>query len=171
MPAAQERNDEMARLLSADLLSSDDRNVAFEAYDTAGNTFTSLEVHSFNTTRLNTAPTVFSFDGSILTIAEAGIYQLSFHAVFVNVGATQLAEASILVDEDPATGTFAAVPAFAADVALPISGRNSAGCTCLRRVGAGYRYRVRVVRNSGVDTLAVVNNGSLLNAMRLFKLR
>lgn len=173
MPAIQQRNDEQAGLLQADFLTVDDRNVAWSVFDGAGNTFTSEETQAFNQTRINMAPALFSFDGSVLTLMEAGIYQMAVHASVANIGGTGLAEASIFLQQDPATGVFATLPGMSAGVYVP-AGANWRNCGAFSGVvlaGANYRYRVRVARVNGADTLALPLQGSGWTVVRLVGLR
>lgn len=172
MPIAQQRNDEMAALLSADLLSVNDRNVVLSVYDAAGNSFTTTETHGMGTTRLNSAPTVFAVAGGILTIGEPGLYLMLAHATFVNSGGSGEAGASMWLEQDPDTGTYAAVPALSMAARLPaVAGaQQSAGVMGVVRALEGYKYRWRVARVSGSDTLAVAAGGSGWDVIRLYKL-
>lgn len=172
MPIAQQRNDELAALLSADLLSVNDRNVVLSLYDAVGNSFTTTETHVMGTTRLNTAPTVFVVAGGILTIGEPGLYLMLAHATFVNSGGSGEAGAFMWLEEDPGTGTYAAVPALSMTAWLPtVAGaQQSTGVMGVVRALEGYKYRWRVARTSGSDIVAVAANGSGWDVIRLYKL-
>lgn len=169
MPDMQRRNDEMSSLLTADLLTSDDRNVCFSCYDAVGQTFTTVATHAMATVRLNTAPTVFSWDGTTLTIAEAGLYLLSLQMTLLKVQTTAVAEGSFWIEQDATTGLWGTVVGASADLYLPIDGRNSSAVHVVILAGAAYRYRTRVARNNGADTLGVAMNGSMFNVVRLYR--
>lgn len=169
MPDIQQRNDQMSSLLTADLLSSDDRNVCFSCYDAIGQTFTTVVTHAMATVRLNTAPTIFDWTGTVLTIAEAGLYLLTVQATLLKVSLNAVAEGSFWLEEDAATGLWGTVVGASADLYLPTDGRNSSAILAIVLAGAGYRYRVRAARNVGSDTLGFAMNGSMLNVVRLYR--
>ena len=172
MPAAQQRNDELAQLLSADLLSSDDRNVLIESYYSGADmSFTSTVVVPINTTRLNVANDIFSLSNNIITVAQAGIYMITGYLRVARSTSIGDNACFFWIDQDPAMGSFVEVPASRGGIHVPNGGTASAEVSVRLRALAGYRYRMRMERDWGSDTLRVLHEGAKLSIVRLFGLR
>ena len=172
MPAAQQRNDELAQLLSADLLSSDDRNVLIESYYSGADvSFTTAMVTPLNTVRLNVASDIFSLAGNVITVAQAGIYIVTGYLRVAR--STSIGDNACFcwIDQDSATGSFVEVPASRGGIHVPNGGTASAEVSIRLRVLAGYRYRMRMERDWGSDTLRMLHEGAKLSIVRLFGLR
>lgn len=172
MPAAQQRNDELAQLLSADLLSSDDRNVLIESYYSGADvTFTSTVVVPINTTRLNLASDIFSLADNVITVAQAGIYMITGYLRVARSTSIGDNACFFWIDQDPAMGSFVEVPASRGGIHVPNGGTASAEVSVRVRALAGYRYQMRMERDWGSDTLRMLHEGAKLSIVRLFGLR
>lgn len=170
MPVAQRRNDAMQQLNSVDQASIKDRNFAGEWYDNSGGVaFDSAIVLNLDTERINTAPTVFVMAADILTITEAGVYKFEYKVTASHSSGSSAAVLAIYLEEDPATGSFAIVPASIHYATQHTVGFNSAQSNVILRVGINYRYRVRVARSSGSDQLLTTNSASKLSVVRMWK--
>lgn len=172
MTVAQVRNAEMVALLSADLLSSKDKNVAIEVYDfNGGQDFSSATPFTVNldTARFNFFPEVFTLSSNILTVLEAGIYQVNWRITVGYDSGFFPAAAVAWLEEDPATGTF--VEVHSSKGFLQLSGVSWATVQIVNylHVAANSRYRLRLARDGGSDTLTTLPRGASLSVMRLLK--
>ena len=169
MTTIQRRNAEMVALLQADLLPATDRNLAAEFYNSAtGTTFTGTVTAPLDTTRLNLATGLFSLVSNALTIAQAGIYRLAYHATVGHSTGSSEAVVDFWLDQDPATTVFAEVPATKTFVRIPGTSWGSGGAVCILRAYAGYRYRIIADRDSGSDTLQFLAQGVRLSVECLY---
>lgn len=171
MPIAQQRNDEMAGLLSADLLSVHDRNVLIESYYSGADVpFTTAAVVPLNTVRLNVAGDLFELSNNVVTVAQAGIYVITGYLRVAR--STSMGDNACIfwLDQDPATGSFVEVPASRGAIHVPNGGTASTEVSVCLRALAGYRYRMRTERDWGSDTLSVPHQGAKLRIVRLFGL-
>lgn len=168
MPSAQVRNSSMQQLNSADLLDVEDRNFGAEWYDSVGGTtFLGSTVVPLGTTRHNAAPEIFDLDSNIVTILEAGLYLFLFSATASQSGSAEMIIAMSL-DEDPDTGSFSVVPGTLTYMTF-FNGSGTLYNSAVVRVGLNYRYRLAVSRVGGAVTPTLLQNGSKLAIIRLFK--
>lgn len=169
MTIAQVRNGEMAALLGADLLPLTDRNLAAEFYNAStGTTFTGTVVAPLDTTRINLATSLFSLADNALTIAQAGIYRVAYHATVGHSTGSSEAVVDFWLEEDPDTTVFAEVPATKTFAPIPGTSWGSGGAVSVLRAYAGYRYRIVADRDSGSDTLQFLAQGVRLSVECLY---
>lgn len=175
MPVMQVRNAEAQALGYVDHLRTDDRNFAGEWYD-SGNLsagFVAATPMLLPAVRHNSAPEVYAMASNVLTIAEAGLYLFDY-TLFANPPSTTHTSFYCYLEQDPATGVFAAVPA-SMSVGVTISGSSGAAHTSvLLRVGINYRYRVMAATFGVTHTMVGSSGGntyygSRLSVVRLFK--
>lgn len=168
MPIAQVRNASMQEIGSTDHLKTDNKNFGAEWYDSAGGTtFIDAVTVPLAGEKINTAPTVFSMDSGVLTVTEAGLYLFNFSVTVNNSGSDEMIFQAFL-QEDPATGTFATVIGTSTYGTL-FAGNGSVFNSSLVRAGISYRYRIRASRHGGVVSSQLLQNGSKLSVVRLFK--
>lgn len=168
MPIVSTHNASHHQISSADQLDVENNNFGAEWYDAAGGTsFLGTTVVPLGTERHNSAPEIYDLASNILTIAEAGLYLFHFAATGANSGSAELI-AAMTLDEDPATGVFAAVPGTLT-YATWFNGSGTMFNSALLRVGIDYRYRLAVSRIGGAVTPTLVANASHLSVVRLFK--
>lgn len=175
MPIAQTRNEPMQGLNSVDQLRVQDRNFSAEWYDAVGGQVYALGTAPFTVTlateRLNTAPSVYSIASNIVTLSEAGVYLFNFQVIVQQNGGSSAVTSRAWLEQDPATGTFTAVPAaitYFSNAAISASSAGGSSSTVLR-VGAAYRFRVRLEESSGSSSLITLANGSSLRIVRLWQ--
>jgi hypothetical protein len=167
MPAIQTRNADMQMLGGADHLRSLDRNFLFEAYHNSSNSFTAETVLGLDTQRLNHAPEYFLLASNILTVMEAGVYLFNLRSAMQMSGGVA-GQAAFYLQQDPATGTFATVPAALSYVYLPANLNASVQIVVPLLVGFNYRYRIAAIRTSGTGTVSTVNQTTTLSAILLY---
>ena len=166
MPIAQVRNASLQELGSTDHLDVEDRNFAAEWYDgTGGASYIAAITIPLSVTRHNAAPTIYSVSSNILTITEAGGYLFHYLVHADKAGSNEGAFYAYL-EEDPATGTFAQIPATWV-TATVFGAPGTVGGTTLVRAGINYRYRL-VTGTYGVQ-FTTVADGSKLTVMRCWK--
>lgn len=168
MAVITQRNAEHYMLETSDLLTADNKNFVFEAYDNQVNSFTSQEVQTFNTVRLNTAPEIYDFSSNILTVARAGIYLFTIRMALQSSGAAD-AEAAFFLQEDPDTGSFSTVTGTTCYIAMPATMRQTAQITVPLRVGFDYRYQVSVLRTVGSGTISTLSGTPSFSCLCLFQ--
>lgn len=168
MPIVQARNASMQQLSSPDVLDVENNNFCAEWYDGAGGTgFMASTVVPLATERQNAAPEFYVMASNILTISEAGLYLFNFAATGANSGSAEMI-AALTLDEDPATGSFAAVPGTLT-YGTWFNGSGTLYNSAVLRVGLNYRYRLSISRIGGSVTPTLVQNASHLSVIRLFK--
>lgn len=168
MPIAQVRNASMQELGSVDHLTTDNKNFGAEWYDSVGGTaFISATVVPLAGELVNSAPTVFDMDSSILTITEAGLYLFLYAVSASNPGSAEMVIESHL-EEDPDSGVFSTVIGTTS-YATYLSGWGTVFNSSLLRVGIDYRYRLMASRPGGSASPTFIQNQSKLSVVRLFK--
>lgn len=168
MPVVQIRNADAQMLGSADHLFYDDRNFAGEWYNNAVSASYIAAINvPLNVTRFNAVPQVYSLGADIITLLEAGFYVISFLVVAqkTTFSATEGSFYAFL-EEDPATGTFATVPASTA-YATCFSAPGSCYGSAIVLTQANYRYRVRSATHGVPHTMLA--NSCNLSIFRLYK--
>lgn len=169
MFSAQQRNSEMQALNSADLLSVKDRNLGFFAYNSATSVGFSVGTVSLDTVPINNSPDVYSLSGGILTILQAGIFKFDWRVTVGHASGSANLVAATTLDQDPATGSFAAVPGSLVYWAVLGSAYASGVGSMLVRTKANYRYKIAVSRQSTTDSLLMLANACTLSVERLFR--
>lgn len=168
MPTVGLRNAEAQGIGSTDHLSINDRNFAAEWYDSAGGTgFLAATTVPLAATRHNSAPEIFSLASNILTLIEAGLYLLLFSVSVQQSGSAEMIYQAYL-EEDPATTVFTTIPGTLSTCTF-FAGSGSLCNYVMLRAGLSYRYRLQVQRLGGAVTPTLVQNGSKLSVLRLFK--
>lgn len=165
MPSAQVRNADAQLLGGTDHLSIFDRNFAAEWYDaTGGASVGGAATVSLTTERHNSAPENFVLASSIVTLVDAGLYLFDFR---VSASWFDLSPAnfSVSLEQDPATGVFAAV-AGAIAYANVYSGIGTAHGSLLLRTSFNYRFRLR---QASLDNALTTVAGSALRIVRLLR--
>lgn len=168
MPTVGIRNESAQAIGSTDHLSINDRNFCVDIYNTSSETFVSETVLGLNTIRFNPVPEIFSLASNILTIAEAGYY-LFLVRVALSMTGGGAGQAAVSLQQDPATGTFAAITGGLGYIFLPASLNFSFQMAIPVLAGANYRYRLTSIRTSGAGNVQTVNNTTCLSAIRLYK--
>lgn len=176
MPTVGLRNTDAQQIGSTDHLDVEDRNWSAEWYDTAIGTpaFIAAITVPLAATRHNSAPEIYSMSSDILTILEAGLYLLTYTVTAFPDPVGSYGFYSY-VEEDPATGTFASVPASYTSGASAFGSVTSASSSLFIHVGANYRYRLLAASFGNNFKLAPYSSpfglyyGSKLGVMRLFK--
>jgi hypothetical protein len=175
MPSSQVRNADAQILGFVDHLNVEDRNFSAEFYDNVGGQSYLLGdpvlTVNIDTSRINSAPTIYSLASDVVTIAEAGLYLASFHVSSQLAGGSTSVVSQFWLEEDPDTGVFGEVTASRgffvhAGILNSVSG---ASMTTLLQVGIDYRYRIRLEQIYGSSTLNTLFRGSKISFIRLFK--
>lgn len=171
----QKRNAEMTALVSADLLSVDDKNAATELYSNAGGqvfTLASPITVTLDTQIITSFPEVFEMDSNALTILEYGLYHFYASAQVVQNGGSASAALVAWVEEDPDTGVWAIVPQSEAYFTMaPITqARCGTQIIFTRFSSPNYKYRLRVTQQAGSSSLATIGSFCKLGCVRLFKM-
>lgn len=170
MPSAQIRNAEMINLARADLLNAADRNIAFFAYNSATSLSFSSGFVALDTQVVNTAPTVYALASNIFTILEAGVYKFTVKVTVGHGSGSANLVAALTLDEDPNTGSYAAVPGSLSYWGVLGASYASGHSTIIRRVLPDYKYKIAVSRQSTTDSLVMLALTCTLNVERLYKL-
>lgn len=175
MPTVGLRNADAQQIGSADHLDVEDRNFGAEWYDATGGQTYTLGTAAFtlnlDTTRINTAPTVFELASNIVTLKEAGLYLFNYKTTIIHNGGSSSAASRLWLEEDPDTTVFTLVPATAIYLHQPpIFAASVSGSGFLYiRAGIDYRYRLRLEESSGSSPLITTANGTQLSIIRQFK--
>lgn len=166
MPIVQERNSEAQLLGSVDHLFYDDRNFCGEWIDSAGGTaFISATVLPLATARHHFFTEAFTMASNILTVLTAGFYLFDWSVYATKSGSTE-GSFYVVLQQDPATGTFADLPA-SKQVTTCFAAPGSIHNSLILLAEANYRYRV-ILASFGV-TFTTSANDSRFSVMRLFK--
>ena len=166
MPIEQVRNADAQLLGSVDHLWAKDRNFAVEAYG-GGDAFTSELVLNLGTLRQNYTEELFDLSSNILTFYQAGVYLFMFHSVLTMTGGAA-GQASVYLQQDPATGIFTTVPSALSYIYLPPALNSSFQVVLPLIVGFDYRYRIGGIRTSGAGTVQTLNQSTSLAAVLLY---
>lgn len=169
MANAQHRNDEMAALLTADLLTTVDRNLCAEFYNSAtGTTFSTIATAApLNTTRLNLATTRFLLGSNEVFITRPGIYQVAYHVTIGHATGSSNAVAACWLEQAPAAGAYAEVPATKTFVVMHGASWGSGQAASILRVSESSKFRIMAQRDMGSDTLWFLAQGVRLSAALL----
>lgn len=164
----QSRNAEAQMLGSPDHLFARDRNFAFSAYNTSGETYTSTTVLGLNTVTVNHAPEIFQLASNILTVATPGVYLVRIHGV-MSMSGGGAGQAVVYLEEDPATASFSTVLSTQTYVYLPASLQGSFECNAIvHAAGFNFRYRIASLRTSGAGNVNTINGTVSLAAVLLY---
>lgn len=170
MPVLGIHNAEAQQIGSTDHLTVGNKNFAGSWCDQSGGTsFMGTAYIPLTQELINTAPEIFSVSSNILTILEAGIFVFYFTMSAKKPG-SQTGQTIWYgnLEEDPATGVFAAVPATQI-YGLFTAGQGAIGSHAIIDVKANYRYRLAVAVAAAGEQPVLVAQGSKLSAIRLYK--
>jgi hypothetical protein len=133
--------------------------VYFEAFDSAGGTTTSSTAITvpLGTTRHNSHPNIFSLASNELEIKQAGVYEFEYTFTCTTTGGTRASHRGF-VEQQIVSGPFSTINGTQTYQYTRTSDTtNSATKRFIQSVGAGRKYRLRVVQ-----TAATVSNVTML---------
>ena len=172
MSQIQVRNEAAVSIARDDLLSINERNHCFRAWDTiGGQTFTgSPLVINLDTVLINTSADLFSLAASEVTVKQTGLYQVSYNVTFQHASGSSAAVAFAWLEMEYGAG-FYERDGTRVFVPLHGAGSGSGACQTFLRMTANWRLRLRCQREWGSDTLTLPMRTCALSVLCLMLLR
>jgi len=170
MSFVQRTNPEGKLIQSNGVLSANNRNISAQFYDSTQRTLTFTTTSTYlQTTKFNSAPTVFVASTNHLQVTKAGLFHINWHTTLKALTADSGIVMWVEIDSTGAGSSFAESSGTKSFLDVPmhwVSFESSGNF----HLGAGYLVRVRYKMEWGTASLQTLGQGDRLGIICLYLL-